>query len=240
MTRKQLFKVNKYTGAKTLIDADTGRANGIAFGPDGYLYGCSSEVNGIVAWDSKTWSKKILGEGTKSNDIAILDDGTIFYTDPSTNSVWRLEAESYEREKAAALGWRPNGITLSLDQSDLLVAEFDSDTIHAFPIGKGSRLEGTSSAAFKLAVPSNDEGRLDGMQMYGDGRLLSGTALGLQIARPLDDRLSRPQLIVIPSPEGRPRCNYVRISPDGKWVYTAYAKDVLRRRLSLEFVSSGR
>ena len=65
-----------------------------------------------------------------------------------------------------------------------------------------------------------------------DGRLLSGTSLGAQIAPPLHAGAdAADQHIVIPSPEGRPRCNYVRISPDRKWLYTAYRDDLLRRRL---------
>jgi hypothetical protein len=42
-------------------------------------------------------------------------------------------------------------------------------------------------------------------------------------------------LIVVPSPDGRPRCNYARISPDNEWIYTAYRDDILRRRLKAGF-----
>ena len=38
----QLFKIAAGASEKTLIDGATGRANGIAFGPDGRLYGCAS------------------------------------------------------------------------------------------------------------------------------------------------------------------------------------------------------
>ncbi len=79
-------------------------------------------------------------------------------------------------------------------------------------------------------MPSDGLGRLDGMQPLQDGRLLSGTALGVQIAPPVgNEDLSA--LIVVPSPDGRPRCNYARISPDGKWLYAAFAKDILRRKV---------
>ena len=49
--RNQLFKVDMDTGEISLLDDNTGRANGIAFGPDGRLYGCSSEDNCISVWD---------------------------------------------------------------------------------------------------------------------------------------------------------------------------------------------
>ncbi len=229
--RNQLFKVDKDTGEKNLIDGATGRANGIAFVPDGRLYGCSSGDNAINVWDPKTWKKSAANEGTLSNDIAILDYGTLFYTDPNSQLVWRLAAGSHARSLAATLPWKPNGITLSLDQKTLLVAEFDSDTVHGFPINSESNLTGTSFPAYKLGMPSNKLGRLDGMMVLPDGRLLSGTALGTQIVPPVHAGSGAQPLIIIPSPNGRPRCNYARISPDGQWLYTAYAKDLLRRQL---------
>tara|TARA_B100001123_G_scaffold413955_1_gene512851 strand:- start:7203 stop:8081 length:879 start_codon:yes stop_codon:yes gene_type:complete len=236
--KNQLFKVDKNTGEKTLINGATGRANGIMFGPDGRLYGCSSGDNSINAWDPTDWKKLAVNSGTLSNDIAILDDGTLFYTDPHSKSVWRLAAKTFERNLAATLPWKPNGIALSHDQKTLLVAEFDSDTIHGFPIGENSRLISTSFHAYKLGMPSDKLGRLDGMEVLADGRLLSGTALGIQIVPPVHAGSGSQPLIIIPSPEGRPRCNYVRISPDNTWLYAAYAKDILRRKLKQRFGQS--
>ncbi len=233
--RGQLFKVDKATGAKMLVDGATGRANGLAFGPDGRLYGCASGDKCIYAWDPKTWQKKAVTEGTQSNDIAILKDGTIFYTDPSTSQVWRLAKGTFERELAAKLPWGPNGIALSLDQKTLLVAEFNSDTIHGFPIGPDSKISGPDKPVYKLGVPSDTQGKLDGMMVLPDGRLLIGTALGTQVASPVGAPAAAKPLIVIPSPQNRSRNNYIRISPDGEWVYTAYALDMLRRRIRPDF-----
>jgi sugar lactone lactonase YvrE len=233
--RGQLFKIDRNSGARILIDGASGRANGIAFGPDGRLYGCASGDKCIYAWDPETWRKVAVTQGTPSNDIAILRDGTIFYTDPNAALVWRLAAGTFEREVGAKLAWKPNGIALSLDQKTLLVAEFDSDAIHGFPIGRDSKLTGADHLAYKLGVPSDASGKLDGMMVLADGRLLSGTALGTQIAPPTAAPAEAARLIIIPSPQGRARCNYARISPDGTWLYTAYAVDVLRRRLRPDF-----
>jgi gluconolactonase len=230
--RNQLFKIDATTGEKTLFDGDTGETNGIALAPDGRIYGCASGVKGINVWDPKTGEKNTIETGTLSNDIAILKDGTIFYTDPHSKLVWRLETGSHELSTAATLPWKPNGITLSGDQQTLLIAEFFADTIHGFPIDQNSELTGSSSPAYKVATPSDQVGTLDGMLPLPDGRLLCGTALGAQIVPPehADSHASAPH-IVIPSPDGRPRCNYVRISPDRQWLYTAYRDDLLRRRL---------
>ena len=233
--RGQLFKVDRESGTKSLVDGATGRANGIAFGPDGRLFGCASGERCIYAWDTKTWQKVAVAQGTQSNDLVILRDGTIFYTDPAAMLVWRLAAGTFAREVGAKLAWKPNGITASLDHKTLLVAEFDSDTIHGFALDGNSKVTGAARPAFKLGVPSDGLGKLDGMMVLADGRLLSGTALGTQIARPAGTPADAMSLMVIPSPAGRPRCNYARISPDGVWLYTAYRADLLRRRLQPGF-----
>lgn len=233
--RGQLFKVDRDSGTKTLLDGATGKANGIAFGPDGRLFGCASGDKSIYAWDPKTWQKVAVAQGTASNDIAILQDGTIFYTDPGAKLVWRLARATFAREVGAKLAWGPNGIALSRDEQTLLVAEFDADTIHGFPIGGDAKVADAARPAYKLGVPSNAMGRLDGMMVLTNGRLLIGTALGTQIAPPIPAPAGAAPLVVIPSPQGRPRCNYARISPDHAWLYTAYAVDLLRRRLRPDF-----
>ena len=235
--RGQLFKVDRDSGTKSLVDGATGRANGIAFGPDGRLYGCASGDRCIYAWNTKTWQKVAVTEGTLSNDVVVLRDGTVFYTEPAAMLVWRLAAGTFARQVGTKLAWRPNGITVSPDQKTLLVAEFDSDTIHGFALDGNSKVSGAARPAFKLGVPSDGLGKLDGMMVLADGRLLSGTALGTQIARPAGTPADAMSLIVIPSPEGRPRCNYARISPDGVWLYTAYKADLMRRRLQPGFGS---
>ena len=98
--RNQIFRVDKNTGKKTLFDGASGRTNGIAFGPNGRLYGCASGDKAINAWDVKTGEKTAVNTGTLSNDIAILNDGTIFYTDPNSKLVWRLAAGSFDRNLA--------------------------------------------------------------------------------------------------------------------------------------------
>jgi gluconolactonase len=235
--RGQLFKVDRASGSKSLVDGATGRANGIAFGPDGRLYGCASGDRCIYAWDTKTWQKVAVAQGTASNDIVILRDGTLFYTEPAAMMVWRVTAGTFSRETGVKLPWKPNGIAVSPDQKTLLVAEFDSDTIHGYALDGNAKVTNAAARpAYKLAVPSDGFGKLDGMIVLADGRLVSGTALGTQIARPAGSAADAMSLLIIPSPGGRPRCNYVRLSPDGAWMYTAYKDDVLRRRLLPGFV----
>ena len=232
--RSQLWRVDGRTGEKTLLDGATGRANGIARGPDSRIYGCAGGDRKIYAWTPGTWQKEAVASGPRSNDIAVRGDGTIFFTDPRTQCVWRVAAGTGTLEKAAELGWRPNGITLSRDHKTLFVAEFASPHIHGFSIGEDNTL-GKDTLAFRLRVPPDGKGSLDGMMVHVDGRILAGTNLGVQIASPLaaGEPLTPP--IVIPIPDDLPRANYVRTSPDGRWLYVAHAKAILRRELDPDF-----
>jgi enterochelin esterase family protein len=145
----QLFKIDRDSGTKTLLDGATGRANGLAFGPDGRLYGCASGDRCIYAWDPKSWQKVKVAEGTGSNDIAILPDGTIFYTEPGTKLVWRLAAKTFAREVGVKLAWEPNGIAYWHKEGTLLVAEFNADTIHGFALDDQNEVKSDDFDSYK-------------------------------------------------------------------------------------------
>lgn len=231
--RGQLFKIDQNTNKRSLVVAKTGGANGIYFGPDGRLYGCARDANGIGSWNISTWEMKVHGLGAQSNDLAILDDGSIFFTDPKTNSIWQLDGKTKKRSLAISLDYRPNGITLSPDKKTLYVAAFLKDTIFAYSINSSGKVASDASVAYVLAVPSDGKGRLDGMQILANGKLIIGTALGIQIVPPFGQE-SKGSKIIIPHPENGLRCNNVKISPDGKWLYACFINGIYRRQLSLK------
>ena len=99
------------------------------------------------------------------------------------------------------------------------------------------KLWGKDTIAFELQVPEDGKGNLDGMTTHPDGRLLSGTVLGFQVASPVAKLTHKP--IVTPIPQNLPRCNYVRVSPDREWLYAAHAKVILRRKLNPKFLPRG-
>ena len=159
----------------------------------------------------------------------MLADGTIFFSDPGGETVWRLDVKNNLRTQAIAPGFRPNGLALSADQRTLFVSEFWAHTVYAYPIDEDGQIAGEGKAAYTLSTPSNGQGFLDGMQVMPDGRLLIATALGIQLATPIGQTTSGPQLIIAPKPPESPRSNYVRVSPDGKWLYACFVNDVRRR-----------
>ena len=228
---RKLYKVDAKTGKKELFDEDSGRANGIAMGPDGKLYGACGGDQKIYQWDLKTGKKVAVAEGSFSNDIAITKTGHIYFTDPKTSSVWSVSPPPERKlSKAVALPWRPNGIGLNPKHDGLYVAEFLSDKVHRFPINADGNL-GKSKPAYKLATNEQGQGQLDGMVVLPSGNLLIGTSRGIQLVPPIDAKDANGpviQPVVVPPFGARPRCNYVRLSPDGKWLYAAFKDDIVR------------
>ncbi len=224
----KLFRVDAKTGKKSLFDDQSGKTNGIAIGPDGMLYGCAGGDKRIYRWDLKSGKKTPVAEGAFSNDIAITRSGIIFFTDPKTQSVWRVSpAPERKLTKAAALPWRPNGIALNPKHDTLMVAEFGADKVHRFPVAADGSL-GKSEPAYRLATGEDGRGMLDGMVVMPSGNLLIGTARGIQLVPPLSSKSADFKAIVIPPFGDRPRCNYVRLSPDGQWLYAAFRADIVR------------
>ncbi|MCH7229114.1 SMP-30/gluconolactonase/LRE family protein [Haloferula sp. A504] len=223
-----LFRVDAVTGEKTLLDGESGKTNGIAIGPDGMLYGCAGGDQRIHRWDLKTGKRSVVAEGPHSNDIAITDAGIIFFTDPETHSVWRVSpAPERQLTKAAALEWKPNGIALNPAGDALFVAEFLADTVHRLPLADDGSL-GAPRPAYRLATGQDGRGLLDGMVVLPSGHLLIGTALGIQLVPPLSAKAANFRPVVVPPFGDRPRCNYVRLSPDGKTLYAAFRDDILK------------
>lgn len=228
----ELYRVDGATEERTLVDGQTGNVNGIAMGPDGRLYGCAGGSRRIVAWDLASGVRSMVAEGPHSNDIAICDDGTIYFTDPQERAVWVVSpAPARTLAKARTLDWKPNGIGWDAARKRLLVAAFETDTVFAFPVRSDGSL-GESKPAYRLTVDGDGRGFLDGMVVLPSGRLLIGTRMGIQRADPLGGTDSPLSPVVVPPFNGRPRCNYIRLSPDRRWLYAAFKDDILRLRLA--------
>ncbi len=214
-------------GKRSVVVEDTGRANGIALGPDGKLYGACSGAEQIRAWDLKSFAMEVVAEGTKSNDIAVRHDGTIYYTDPQAGKIWMIDKD---RRKQAVDNFKEcNGITLSADQAQLFVAHFPNRFVYSFFIGDDGKLQ-YKQPYFHLEVPVNlVQGQLDGLCVTRDGWLVSTTAMGVQIC----DQPGRSHLI-IPMPIGSKRPCYARFGgPDGKTLYVANVDKVWKRKTNL-------
>ena len=182
--------------------AESQRANGQAFGPDGRLYAVATGEAKVIAYEPDGTARDVAGS-IAGNDLVVAHNGSIYVTDPSgsrsnaPSKLWLIKPG--EEKRIVDTGLRSaNGITLSPDQTLLYVADHRSHWIYSFQI----QADGTLTAKQKfgwLHSPDNaDDAGADGLRADRDGRLYVATRLGIQVM----DQAGRVQCI-IPTPNGR-------------------------------------
>jgi gluconolactonase len=188
-------------GKVSLFLADTKRAVGQAFGPDGRLYAAAEGENKVLAYDTGG-KAAVIAEGFRGNDLVIDQNGGIFITNPGPegmrqSKVWYVSPGGEKKVVDSGLKLA-NGIALSPDQSLLYVADTRTRWVYSYRI----RADGTladKQRYFHLHVPdTSDESGADGMRVDRDGRLWVATHMGLQVC----DQAGR-VLSILPTPNGK-------------------------------------
>ena len=173
-------------GQVSVFLADSKKANGQAFGPDGRLYA-------VASGDAKHHGlrRRRQGHGHRRGDRrqrprrARTTATSTSPTPPAADRTRRAKSGSSNpngEKQVVDTGLRfANGITLSPDQTLLYVADYRSHWIYSYQI------QADGSLAFKqryywLHVPDNeDDTGADGLRVDRDGRLYVATRLGVQV-----------------------------------------------------------
>lgn len=204
-------------GKPELFVSDTGNANGLAFGPDGRLYGACGGTRCIQAWELETGKAEVIAKGFSANDLVVLNNGAIYFTDPQGKKVWYI-APGADRAQPADSFDGCNGITVSPDQSLLYVAHFTDRFIYSYQIAANGKLK-YKQPYFHLHLPAmGTQSHADGMCTSAEGWLLSATESGIQVC----DQPGRVNLIVPKPGHGRRVC-YVRLHENTMYAATADA-----------------
>jgi len=204
------MKPSGYTGV-----ADYGRepgSNGLALDASGRLISCEHGDRRISAltpgggkitlashWNGKRFNSP--------NDLAIRDNGDIFFTDPIYGlpqrendlmreldfcGVYRLQPDGTVTLQSRQIS-RPNGIAFSPDQKTLYVANSDgSDPVwRAFPVGDDGEL-GEPSAFFDASKePRLNRGGGDGLKVDQQGNVFATGPGGVLVLSPQGKLLGR-------------------------------------------------
>jgi len=181
-------------GKVTVFAENTSGANGLMFGPDGRLFACANGKKAIVAYDL-SGKESTVAEDITSNDLVVNHKGEIYVTDPSSKKVWLIN-KSGEKKMVDDKINRPNGVTLSPDQTLLFVADTLGQFVYSFQIQEdGSLTHRQRYFHLHLADGSMQSGA-DGMKVDSRGNLYVTTELGLQVC----DQAGRVNSI-IPKPQ---------------------------------------
>lgn len=167
-------------GKVSVFAENTGGANGLMFGPDGRLYACQGGSKRVAAYDVKTAKEQTVADGIECNDLAITHEGAIYITEPGQKRVWLVTKDGQKRVVDTGIA-RPNGVILTPDQSQLIVADTASSVVYIFRIEPDGSLS-LKQPYFTHHLPDwmSDSGA-DGMTVDEKGRLYVTTRAGLQV-----------------------------------------------------------
>jgi sugar lactone lactonase YvrE len=218
-------------------DQPADRANGLVFDRHGELYACLGGARQVVHIDPEG-KRTVLAQAfggkklNSPNDLALDDDGGLYFTDPRYGKADDLEQDVmgvYHVTDAGVvtrvisdLG-RPNGIVLTPDGSGLYVAVPDQRAIHYYPIlapgrlGKGRRIFQSDRAV--------DGGGPDGMAVDEHGHIYA-TYKNLLVLDGRGKLLER-----IPVPEKPSNCTIG--GPESKTLYVTARTSLYRMKLDV-------
>ena len=183
-------------GKPVLFLSATKRANGQAFGPDGWLYSAASGSQQIIACNA-SGQGTVVADGFAANDLLVAHNGNLYATNPGTgeNRVWLVRPDG--QKQVVDTGLRsPNGIALSTDQTLLYVTDYFSHWVYSCQIQPDGTLK-HKQRCFWLNVPdTEDMSFADGMKVDRDGLVYVATRLGIQVC----DQPGRVNAI-IPTPQ---------------------------------------
>ncbi|HET7536128.1 MAG TPA: SMP-30/gluconolactonase/LRE family protein, partial [Candidatus Didemnitutus sp.] len=121
--------------------ADTKKANGQAFGPDGRLYACATATSQIVSYDGAGQNPKIVAEGIAGNDLVVAHNGNVYVTNPPNantkpnfSQIFLVKPDGTKQVVDEGEIKYANGIALSPDQSLLYVADYASHWVYSYVI----------------------------------------------------------------------------------------------------------
>ena len=201
VTNSKTYKIGLDNKVTEFI-ADSKRASGQAFGPDGRLYAVAMGEKKVLAYDANG-KFDVLAEGWVGNDITVAHNGNVYVTNPPADNenapskVWLIKPN---REKVVVdTGLKyANGVTLSPDQTLLYVDDYRSHWVYSYLIKADGTLD-FKQRFYWLQVPdTSDQSNADGIRVDRDGRLYVATAMGIQVF----DQAGRVQCIV-PTPNNR-------------------------------------
>ena len=222
-------------GQKAVFKEGAERASGLIFGPDGRLYGCHFDKRIVVY--STDGTEEVIAEDAHCNDLVVTARGDLYYTDFLNSKVFlirdggepRLVHEGAAQPQDIPKGiFRPNGITVSPDQSLLIVADWGSKWTWSFQIEQDGSLA-YGQPFYRLETPdSSGLSFADGMTLAADGHLLVASAAGLQVC----DQLGR-VVGIIAKPQPGPLANVIFAGPDLDTLYVTAGDNVFRRKVRM-------
>jgi gluconolactonase len=223
-------------GKLIVLDYDAKRASGNIFGPDGKRYTVAGGSRQVLSYDASE-KESVIANSLNGNDIVVAANGNIYITvpdgsvNPSKLYLIRPNGDTVVVDRGLKFA---NGITLTPDQTQLLVTESASHWVWIYKIKPDGTLTYKQRYGW-LHVPDTEENAWpDGLKCDTSGRVYVSTRLGIQVL----DQLGRVNAI-IPAPASNSQTSNVCFGgPNFDILYVSAGDKVFRRRLKTRGVNS--
>ena len=182
----KVWKINASDGKVSVFVERAPGANGSMFGPDGRLYVVLNEYKkekpgSIVAY-SPDGKGEMIAEDVAGNDLCVNSSGGIYVTEPDRKKITYISPEKHEKKSwdVKNIGYA-NGITLTPDGGQLVVADTQTPNLWAFRVEADGSLS-HEQPYFIAFVPAGQPGSgADGIRVDTQGRLYAATRMGVQV-----------------------------------------------------------
>jgi gluconolactonase len=173
-------------GVVTLVNEDSKKSDGQAFGPDGKLYTVSMRDPKVLRYETGG-EVTVLAEDLAGNDIVVAHNGNVYLTNPppdpsnEPSKLWLIKPSGEKQVVDTGAVRYMNGVTLSPDQSLLYVDDYRSHWVYSYVIQPDGTLANKQRYYHLHEADTDDQSNADGIRVDRNGNLYVATRLGVQI-----------------------------------------------------------
>jgi gluconolactonase len=201
---------------------DSHGTHGVAWGPDGRLYGGQHDRKRIVAFTSDG-TEKVITEGDQSHHLKVSSRNEVYFSVPPARKVMMVDPAGKKRVVYEGLSW-PRAMAISPEGRVLMLNDPRTKWVWRFEMAAdGSLINGRQFCALETRGGSTD---IDpgGMAFDADGLLYVASKHGVQVC----DKGGRVVMILdTPGTEGV--SDVLFGGPGLKWLYVTAWDKVYRR-----------
>lgn len=194
---------------------------------DGAFYACVNKAGKVVSF-AKDGTMKELASDVKCNDLIVTKSGFVYFTETPTKRIHCVTPEGKHLLADEGNVARPNGITLSADQSTLAVSEHGGTHVWMWQIQPDGTLKGGTPSMTMLVSPNNAKGEAlgDGATTDEKGRYYITSELGIQV---FDQTGRHSGTIALPFPGAKVvSCEFA--GKDHDWLFVCAGDRIFKRR----------
>jgi len=233
---KGIYKLGLDGKVTLMIDEQPG-ISGLALGPDGRIYACQNKASRVVVFE-KDGTVKELMKDVKPNDLIVTKKGFVYFTETGTKRIHGIapDGKTFVADEGHVL--RPNGITLSADQTTLAVSEHGGKNVWSWQIQPDGKLVGGAPNMTMQVSPNNAKGEAlgDGSTTDAAGRYYVTSELGIQMF----DATGRHSGTVALPFQGAKIVSVEFAGPNHEWLFVCAGDRIFKRKTQTQGAWQGK